>query len=245
MICQAKKQSRASGIPVHVEVKKMFIKYDSDGNGRLQMNELSDAIQTLNGGCRFSSEEVAEVMKWYDNDHRGTASCSELVKEAGNKSIITTHRRNIISGKTSGREKPQGYNQHIGGTITLGLSALPGIAAEGAASFRSSRQTLPSLGSRTLASSSLSLSPSLPLSAKNKIIRAGNSTNRRNHSGLAETRSHSGVLPLSLPFNQAAPSNRDALVREKLLLSNKLLRLKIKMQEAKMGLTRPSYRSRN
>lgn len=60
-----------------VRIAKVFIKYDRDGNGRLDPGELRALTRDL--GQELSEAEVAVAMKYLDEDDNGTIEFNELV----------------------------------------------------------------------------------------------------------------------------------------------------------------------
>ena len=97
-------------------LRDIFMQHDMDGNGRLDPVEFRRAASSIEG-VQLSVAEAADVLKYYDQDHRGTISYEELASEAKNRAIVHTARKNIITHVKSENKKkgvPPGFFSSTG-----------------------------------------------------------------------------------------------------------------------------------
>lgn len=92
------------------DLKKAFLKFDYDGNGLLDLDELGNAVRHFVQGVNAS--QVEELMQAYDQNGDGKISYEELLynlsTRAATKSLREANRRESRDSKSS-REPPTQY----------------------------------------------------------------------------------------------------------------------------------------
>jgi len=64
-------------------MRRLFGKFDKDGNGTLDRKELQKATKML--GDRFSDEDIDVLMEILDKDHSDTVDLEEFIQAFMNK----------------------------------------------------------------------------------------------------------------------------------------------------------------
>ena len=64
-------------------MRRIFSKFDKDGNGTLDRKELQNATRLL--GDRFSDEDIGILMEILDKDHSNTIDMEEFIQAFMNK----------------------------------------------------------------------------------------------------------------------------------------------------------------
>jgi len=64
-------------------MRRMFGKFDKDGNGTLNRKELQNATRLM--GDRFSDEDIGILMEILDKDHSDTIDMEEFIQAFLNK----------------------------------------------------------------------------------------------------------------------------------------------------------------
>jgi calcium-binding protein CML len=72
----ASRNSNGTSLGSTDEVKKIFNKFDKNGDGKISCNELKDILHAL--GSRTSSDEVQRIMSEIDKDGDGVISLDEF-----------------------------------------------------------------------------------------------------------------------------------------------------------------------
>jgi len=64
-------------------MRRIFSRFDKDGNGMLDRKELQNATKLL--GDRFSDEDIDVLMEILDKDHSDTVNLEEFIQAFMNK----------------------------------------------------------------------------------------------------------------------------------------------------------------
>jgi len=64
-------------------MRRIFSRFDKDGNGTLDRKELQNATKLL--GDRFSDEDIDVLMEILDKDHSDTVNLEEFIQAFMNK----------------------------------------------------------------------------------------------------------------------------------------------------------------
>uniref|UniRef100_A0A2N9EQ98 EF-hand domain-containing protein n=1 Tax=Fagus sylvatica TaxID=28930 RepID=A0A2N9EQ98_FAGSY len=74
----SKQQQRSSSTGSMEEVKKIFNKFDKNGDGKISRDELKDVLHAL--GSKTTSDEVKRIMSEIDKDGNGFISLEEFAE---------------------------------------------------------------------------------------------------------------------------------------------------------------------